>query len=417
MRKISWILWLGLFASLSCTGQPALRADGERTAFATFRALKDSLETVAASGAEAALDTFWQALQDARRVPFAVGDSVAFLYRGAAERVAWHGDFDGWGSDASVASEGARVAGADLWILASTFPADARIDYKIVLDGNRWMLDPANPLQQWSGFGPNSELRMPAYVPPPETVPRPGLPRGLLSDDLRIESKRLGYEVLYRVYTPAGYDTLAGLPTLYVTDGPEYADDRMGGMTIVLDNVIADGLVEPVLVVFVDPREPGNPGNNRRQHEYADAYEDFAAFLADELVPAVDRAYKTEPSAERRGILGTSLGGIFSAYLGAARPDVFHCIALHSPAFWYDTRNREDRVYRLYTEATRLPLKIFMSTGTIHDTEAGARRMRAVFEAKAYPLRYVEVHEGHSWGNWRALLDEPLRFCWGTHGP
>ena len=44
-----------------------------------------------------------------------------------------------------------------------------------------------------------------------------------------------------------------------------------------------------------------------------------------------------------------------------------------------------------------------MSTGTFYDTQPGACRMR---------LRYVEVNEGHSWGNGRALIDDPLRFFW-----
>jgi hypothetical protein len=39
--------------------------------------------------------------------------------------------------------------------------------------------------------------------------------------------------------------------------------------------------------------------------------------------------------------------------------------------------------------------------------------MRALFEAKGYPLQYIEVNEGHSWGNWRGLLAEPLMYFWG----
>ena len=40
--------------------------------------------------------------------------------------------------------------------------------------------------------------------------------------------------------------------------------------------------------------------------------------------------------------------------------------------------------------------------------------MKQVFEDKGYPLQYLEVNEGHSWGNWRALIDDPLRFFWGA---
>ena len=409
MRNGVWVLLVMLSVGLTAQAQPGFERD---SLFASYSVFSDSLEAVAASGAVAGLDALWQALKDANQVPYVHGDSVAFLYRGSANQVAWNGDFNGWGGAGNIASEGRRLGNSDVWMLEHTFPSDARIDYKVVLNGSQWILDPANPQQQWSGFGPNSALLMPAYVYPQETVARPGGPLGTLTGTIRMSSAKLGYDLNYRVYTPAGYDTLAGLPVLYITDGHEYADDRLGSTRIVLDNIIADGLIPPILAVFVDPREPGNAGNNRRQSQYADDYESFAAFLADELVPAIDGAYKTDPSPEQRGILGTSLGGIFSAYLGAARPDVFRRIGIHSPAFAYDTRRRKDKVFRMYSGADRLPLTIFMSTGALYDTLPETRRMRQVFEDKGYPLRYVEVNEGHSWGHWRALIDDPLRFFW-----
>ena len=412
MRSVVWLLVV-MAGGLSAQAQPGPGTERD-TLFATFSVFKDSLEAVAASGDAAGLDAFWQALKDANQIPYAHGDSVAFLYRGAANQVNWNGDFNGWGGAGDVASAGTRLGNSEVWMLEHAFPPDARIDYKVVLNGNQWILDPDNPRQQWSGFGPNSALLMPAYVYPQETISRPDGPHGTLSGNIRISSAKLGYAVNYRVYTPAGYDTLSGLPVLYLTDGHEYADDRLGSTRIVLDNSIADGLIPPLLAVFIDPREPGNVGNNRRQSQYADDYATFAAFLTDELVPAIDSTYKTQAAPERRGILGTSLGGIFSAYLGAAHSGVFGCIGIHSPAFRYDTQRNQDRVYRMYTEADRLPLKIFMSTGTLFDTLPETRRMRQVFEDKGYPLQYVEVNEGHSWGNWRALIDDPLRFCWSA---
>ncbi len=410
----AWCLCLLLCAPSMAWAQAADPGGQRAPLFDAYHVFKDALDAAVATADDGALDAFWQTLTDAHQVPFALGDSAAFLYRGEAESVAWNGDFNGWGGDAAFANAGTRLEGTDLWILETTFPADARLDYKIVRDGNDWILDPANPWQQWSGFGPNSELRMPAYVYPRETLPRPGVPQGTLAEAVALRSESLDYDVAYRVYTPAGYDTLARLPVLYVTDGHEYADARQGSLVVVLDNLIADGLVRPVLVVFVDPREPGRPANNRRRSEYADAYSAFAAFLAEELVPAIDAAYKTEAAAAARGILGTSLGGLFAAYVGAARPGVFRRLAIQSPAFFYDTEHNEDRVYRMYTDADRLPLRIFMSTGTVHDTQDGARRMRDVFEEKGYALRYVEVNEGHSWGNWRALLDDLLAYLWGV---
>ena len=61
-----------------------------------------------------------------------------------------------------------------------------------------------------------------------------------------------------------------------------------------------------------------------------------------------------------------------------------------------------------FNTSDMLPLKLYMSTGVIYDTQEQARSMKTVLDGKQYPLLYKEVNEGHSWGNWRALIDEPL---------
>jgi enterochelin esterase family protein len=49
-----------------------------------------------------------------------------------------------------------------------------------------------------------------------------------------------------------------------------------------------------------------------------------------------------------------------------------------------------------------------MSSGTINDGHLDARRMRDIMQVRGHTLTYQEVPEGHSWGNWRALIDEVL---------
>ena len=379
--------------------------------FPHVRAFLDSLDTLGAiadeAEREAAFDALWDDLRAAEQIPFALGDSAVVLYRGSySSPAAVAGDHNGWNPGAGSMS---RVGLSRVWHRVYAFPPAARIDYKLVVGGS-WILDPENPHQQWSGFGPNSELRMPAWVFPEETVRDPDAPRGAFTSNQVIESTRLGYPVHYRVYTPAGYDDLSDLPVLYVTDGHEYSDDRLGAALIVLDNLIHDGRAAPALAVFVDPREVGNPSNNRRAEQYVQN-PDFAAFLAEELVPAIDAAYRTRTDRDGRVILGTSLGGVFSTYLGLQHPDVFGRLAIQSPAFWVS----EDpdwwtgpSLFELVDAAPEGLFTIYMSTGTINDGEGNARRMRDLFEAHDHDLTYHEVPEGHSWGNWRALIDEVL---------
>lgn len=348
------------------------------------------------------ISSFWDSLKVNKQIPFVFEDSVAFLYKGTASTVKWAGDFNGWNPNFEGYS-GSRIGESSVWMLEKKYPLDARLDYKIVKDGS-WILDPANTYRQSSGFGPNSELRMPQWVFPEETILAEGVNRGTLSDNILIQSipENLGYSVNYKVYTPHGYDDMQDLPVVYVTDGHEYADDKLGAMLIVMDNLIHQNVISPIIAVFIDPREPGNTSNNRRMSEYVENI-NFANFVANELVPQIDANYKTNPNPDYRAILGTSLGGWNSAFFGLNRSETFHLIGIHSPAFGQE-------IIQLYSNTEKLPLKIFMSTGVIFDTQDRARAMKEVLQSKDYPLHYIEVNEGHSWGNWRALIDEPLTY-------
>jgi enterochelin esterase family protein len=378
--------------------------------FSSFADFRKTLDTIAAITDETLrlekMNSFWDSLKINKQVPFVFNDSVALLYKGSATSVKWAGDFNRWNPDYGNFT-GVKIGASDVWIVVKTFPLDARLDYKIVKDGS-WILDPANTFRQYSGFGPNSELRMPSWVFPEETILIEGANRGTLSENYLIQSipENLDYSLNYKVYTPFGYNDLQDLPVVYVTDGHEYADNKLGAMIIVMDNLIHQGIIKPIIAVFIDPREPSNMSNNRRMSEYVENM-DYANFVADELVPQIDANYKTNPSPDNRAILGTSLGGWNSAFFGLNRSETFQLIGIHSPAFGED-------IIQAYSNEEKLPLKIFMSTGVIYDTETRARGMKAVLESKEYPLHYIEVNEGHSWGNWRALIDEPLTYFFQT---
>lgn len=352
------------------------------------------------------VEQFWEKLKAQKNIPLVIGDSVAFLYKDKkVDSVSWQGDFNGWGGWAGgqiFRNKGHRIGKSDIWIMKAAFPKDARLDYKVVRNGREWVLDPANPYLQWGGGGPNSELRMPNWKPEPTTFNKAGISKGILSANVLIKSRSLGYELFYKVYLPARYEQLTNLPVVYVTDGQEYADEKMGAMINVLDNLIAEKKIKPVIAVFLDPRQPTDFDNNRRMLELP-LNEKFLDFVSDELVPAIDSQYKTNSSADARAIMGTSLGGLNAAYFGIKAPQKFHLLGIHSPAFWY-----RPKIYELYENSSKQPLKIFMTTGVMSDTDEGARKMKLILEQKKYTFHYKEVNEGHSWGNWRSLIDDLL---------
>ncbi len=364
------------------------------------------------------LDHWWQACR--AHQPFREGERVLFLFREQPERtvtsVDWLGDFNDW--KASPTYRGKRVGTTDLWYLEARFPADARLDYKLVLDGSEWILDPDNPRQQVGGYGPNSVLVMPDYIDEPLVTIQPQALSGQLVEG-RIHSRMLGYDVAYRVYLPTGYDQAKQLPSLYVMDGHEYANPEMGAMVQVLDNLIGMRRLPPVLVIFVDPRDPKTE-DNRRMTEYGDHYAVYSRFLCDELVPAIDQAYKAHRHASQRAVMGTSLGGLISAYTLLAHHDRFQLAGIHSPAFGYDARRSgmarlEGPVLQLWQETPPLSGRAYVLSGTISDTQDVAARFAELARARGIQVNYREVHEGHSWGNWRTHIDDTLLHLFGSN--
>jgi enterochelin esterase family protein len=353
----------------------------------------------------------WQELIKSNQIPLTLADSVTFLYRGEAKTVAWMGDFNGWGYDKEFQNQGTQIPGTDIWYLKTSFPKDARLDYKILINGSDWIVDPNNPHQQWSGVGggsPNSELRMPDWKPDPIMIPRENIALGTLEKDILFNGKTLGYQVTYSIYYPVRYNQDAVYPVLYVTDGYEYLHERLGNMKVILDNLIADGKIKPLLVIFIDHREPVNRSNNRRMMELA-MNNHYLNFIADEFIPAIENQHNVSKAREDRGIMGSSMGGLTAAYFAFSRPEVFGLAGIQSPAFWF-----KPAIYTLCDNPENPPVKIYMTTGTIKDAEEGARKMKTILEKNTCTYQYTETNQGHSWGNFRDTIDEILLYFFPT---
>ena len=236
--------------------------------------------------------------------------------------------------------------------------------------------------------------------------PRAATSDGNLSNNQIIESTILNYKLQYRVYVPEGYETLENLPVLYVTDGQWYI--ASGEVPRVLDQLIAEGKMEPTIAVFVDNRDPDNLSHNRRNRQFF-CNPRYAEFYTDELIPAIDKRYKTRAERTSRVILGLSFGGLNSACFGLRAHTAFEGIAMQSPA-----THTVPYLFKAYQDSTRLPLKIFLSSGDRDDNEERTRRFKSILEDKGYEMSYIEVPHGHNWANWKPLIDDVLLYFFGT---
>jgi len=224
---------------------------------------------------------------------------------------------------------------------------------------------------------------------------------GVLGQNQRIFSTTLGYQLQYRVYRPADISTDSQLPTLYVTDGQNYLAE--GNFKAILDKAISGGKIEPLVVVFVDSRNPDNLDENRRTTEFM-CNSKYAGFFANELIPTISGEQPVSKSRESRVILGVSFGGLNAACFGLALSELFSGIAMQSPA----SGEHLDVVRELYEERESLPLKVFISVGSRNDNTGAVKRFAKALEKKSYDVTFIKVRGTHDWRNWTPLLDDVL---------
>ncbi|MFQ3214601.1 MAG: enterochelin esterase-like enzyme [Marivirga sp.] len=346
-------------------------------------------------------EKLWSALIDSASIPYVNGDTAIFLYKGNAQKVNWNGDFNAWGRDASFRNSGRNIDSTSIWFLIKSFPNDARLDYKIILNNQQWIVDPQNPNQQWSGFGPNSELRMPKWIKSSHNKSKSAVPKGTI-DSFTINSVHLNYTVSYQVYLPSDYASNDNLPVLYVTDGHEYIDEKLGNMTTIADNLINEQLIEPIIIVFLDPRDPNNLQVNRREQEYT-LNEDYLLFVTEELNGHMDSVYRVQK--ENKGIIGTSLGGLNATYFGLKKPNLFINVGIQSPAYWY-----KPEIFNLVSNSSPTDQKVMITAGTFNDGLENAVNMQRSYKQLQMEPNFLTVNEGHSWGAWNNQLDDFLLF-------
>jgi hypothetical protein len=187
-------------------------------------------------------------------IPYINEDTANFIYRGNANSVNVPGDFNGWDPSTFPMT---NVTGTNFWYLPQIFEMNARLDYKFVLNGSNWILDPLNPNQVSGGFGPNSELAMPEYIQPWEIEYIPGNAHGTIETDA-ISSTNTGSTFQLQIYLPYNYnpERINPYPVAYFQDGQEYID--LGSADNVLDNLIFENDIDTLIGVFVKP-------NNRNE--------------------------------------------------------------------------------------------------------------------------------------------------------
>ncbi len=223
-----------------------------------------------------------------------------------------------------------------------------------------------------------------------------------------------GVEHRFRVFLPPGYheNTLKKYPILYMHDGNNLflKEEAFLGNTWRTDEVLGVldkmNAIEEVIVVGIHP--------NKRMREYTSpGYEDYGRFLVEKLKPLIDAKYRTLPGPADTAVMGSSLGGVVSFYLGWQWPDVFGKVACLSSTFTY----QDDLLERVAVEAKR-NIRIYLDSGWPADNYEPTRAMRDRLIWKGYQpgsnLLYLAFPEAkHDENAWAARSPIPFQFLFG----
>lgn len=331
-------------------------------------------------------------------IPNVVADTAVFMHRGDYESVAVAGDMNGWNPAAAPMQ---RLEDTDFWFSKMVLEPNARIDYKLVLDDSAWILDPHNPNQIAGGFGSNSEIAMSDYEQPTEIQYREDVAHGVVVDTTFIRPQSAEQQAL-KMYLPPGYNSANSYGFILFHDGDDFLN--LASAANVLDNLIADDRIDPVVAAFITSAD--------RDAEYGFSRTDeYERFVVDDLMPWIMGSFAVTDDPGSIATTGVSLGGLISTQLCFRNPQTFGLCAPMSPSYWVEDRALMDEVLSGDVQ----DVSIYIDWGTYEPSIAETgRTMRDSLIAKGYEVQWNEWYEGHSWGNWRAHLDDMLVSLFGN---
>ena len=387
------LLVLLVLALTGCAGEPQ-----------SWAALKKQLSGMESEQSDAAVEKFIAArggtpiVENQTRLVFFARD-----VNGKTPRVV--GDFNAWalrpspGQAAQPVYDAAigkmtRIDGTTWSYLEGTAYTNARAEYVLFFDADA-AADPMNPRKVQAYAGPRSEVRMPFWVANPEVDDETPVPAGELLTETVVSRALLGPRRIW-IYLPPGYaaatDSL--YPVMYVLDGANYVEKM--DVPRVLDRLIARKAIPPVIAVF---SEPGD-----RQEEYT-RNPRWRTFITSELVPQIDKRFRTFPAPDHRIILGSSLAAYGAVDLAVEFPSVFGlCAAIAPPDQTASVIANQPRA-----KSAAVSIRFFVLGGVYDAMIDGARRLRTTLDGVNAPVTYWEAPEGHNTNTFRNHLDDAVK--------
>ena len=245
------------------------------------------------------------------------------------------------------------------------------------------------------------------------------------------ESPTAGITRRLTVYTPAGYETSGkDYPVFYLLHGiggDENAWSELGRAAQIMDNLIAQGKAEPMILVMTN----GNISQEACPGETSEGFKvptmmlpktmegSFETAFPD-VVKFIEKTYRVKKDKAHRAIAGLSMGGFHSLFISINNPDLFDYVGLFSAAVDQQQNGNSDGHPEIYADRnakidnlfSKNPKLFWIGIGKTDFLIKNNNDLRAYLDSKKHKYTYLETDGGHIWRNWRIYLTEytPLLF-------
>jgi enterochelin esterase-like enzyme len=269
----------------------------------------------------------------------------------------------------------------------------------------------------------------------------PAAASGQVLEGLKVPSAILGRDVAYAVYLPPDYATSTRrYPVVYLLHG--YTDNesgwvQFGEVGLAADRAIGEREIPPMIIVMPDGGVTFYINDAAGKVRYEDMF-------VQELIPYVDKTYRTRADREFRGVAGLSMGGWGTLVYTLRHPELFAAGAAFSAAVWSDDDilgmkaedwdklfgplfgatglTGKDRLTPHYRKINPLDLarslpedslkkvRYYIDCGDDDFLIGGNCALHLVLAGRKIPHEFRVRDGGHTWAYWRTGIVDGLKF-------
>jgi len=241
------------------------------------------------------------------------------------------------------------------------------------------------------------------------------------------DSPGLGMDRRITIYTPPGYEANSDkYPVLYLlhgAGGDEEAWITLGRTAQIMDNLISQGKVKPMIVVMpngnvIQDAAPGegHDGFYKPQFMVPKTMDGTYEATFKDIVKFIEGSYRVKADKADRAIAGLSMGGFHALHISRYYPNTFDYVGLFSAAI-LPNQNVSSPVYndidRTLKKQMENGYKVYwIGIGKADFLYKNVEDFRKKLDEMGFRYTCRESDGGHIWRNWRVYLSEfaPLLF-------